>query len=570
VSARQKVGRARQVSPTLIADRYRLIQQLGQGGMGRVWRGYDEVLGREVAVKEVVAPPGVPEDERKRLRERSMREARAIARLNHANVIRVFDVVTTASGDPWIVMEYVKGKSLQEVMPVSPMWAATIGLGLLSALRAAHKAGITHRDVKPSNVLLASDGRVLLTDWGIATVPGDPNITQTGVMFGSPAYMAPERVHDSHAGPVSDLWSLGATLYAAVEGKSPYARATTMATLAALTTDPVPAAPHAGPLAPVLNGLLRKDPTLRMRPDEAERLLNVAKIAPAKPLPTKPVPATSKPAQPKPAQPKAAKAAPTPAKPKATAVMPRVRSAPPAPPAPVRQPARPAARPPVRRKPRRIRWLFLLGLLLLLLCIFKPWDDPDHQGQTPPASVPSVESSPSALAPSSAAPSSEEPSPEPSASPPPAGFQLPPGWTMVHDRTGFAVPVPNGWVAERDSAGRPRWRDPRNGTFLLIDQRRDPQPDPVQDWKNNEAARADSYRGYHRIRIEAVDYWDKAADWEFTYISNSGTRLHVLNRGFITAPDQAYSIYWSTTSRNWDAETQRLQVVLAGFQPARS
>jgi hypothetical protein len=139
----------------------------------------------------------------------------------------------------------------------------------------------------------------------------------------------------------------------------------------------------------------------------------------------------------------------------------------------------------------------------------------------------------------------------------------------VKDRTGFSIPIPNGWRAGHDRDGRPLWSDPDTGTFVLIDQRRDPQPDPVQDWKNNEAARRDGYADYHRIRIKAVDYWDKAADWEFTYTSD-GTPRHVNNRGFITAPDQAYSIYWSTHADKWDQEFQRLQVIFDGFKPARS
>jgi len=210
--------------PQLIGNRYRLVEPLGQGGMGRVWKARDEVLHRDVAIKELVPPPGLTEDERREMRERSLREARAIARLNHANVVRVFDVLRT-DGDPWIVMEYVPSRSLQDVLttdgPVSPTRAAEIGLGVLGALKAAHRAGVMHRDVKPGNVLLGEDGRVVLTDFGLATVPGDPNVTRTGLVLGSPAYIAPERARDGTFGPEADLWSLGATLYAAVEGQSP-------------------------------------------------------------------------------------------------------------------------------------------------------------------------------------------------------------------------------------------------------------------------------------------------------------------------------------------------------------
>ncbi|MEV4630956.1 protein kinase [Micromonospora sp. NPDC049523] len=265
--------------PQLIADRYRLVEPLGQGGMGRVWRARDEVLHRDVAIKELVPPPGLTTDERREMRERSLREARAIARLNNINVVRVFDVLRT-DADPWIVMEYVRSRSLQDALaadgPVSPGRAAEIGLGVLGALKAAHKAGVMHRDIKPGNVLLGEDGRVVLTDFGLATVPGDPNVTRTGLVLGSPAYIAPERARDGTAGPEADLWSLGATLYAAVEGQSPYARSSAIATLAALATEPPPPAKRAGPLKAVLNGLLRKDPAQRITADVAERLLRRA------------------------------------------------------------------------------------------------------------------------------------------------------------------------------------------------------------------------------------------------------------------------------------------------------
>ncbi|MET8835556.1 protein kinase [Micromonospora sp. NPDC004540] len=274
--------------PQLVADRYRLISPLGQGGMGRVWKARDEVLHRDVAIKELVPPPSLTPEERREMRERSLREARAIARLNNINVVRIFDVLRT-DGDPWIVMEYVASKSLQDTIaedgPVSPAKAVEIGLGVLGALKAAHKAGIMHRDVKPGNVLLGNDGRVVLTDFGLATIPGDPNVTRTGMVLGSPAYIAPERAKDGTAGPEADLWSLGATLYAAVEGKSPYARPSAIATLAALATEPLPPPKNAGPLKPVLQGLLRKDPEERITAEVAERMLRKAAGRRAKGIP---------------------------------------------------------------------------------------------------------------------------------------------------------------------------------------------------------------------------------------------------------------------------------------------
>jgi eukaryotic-like serine/threonine-protein kinase len=262
--------------PRIVADRYRLVEQLGQGGMGRVWLAHDDLLHRDVAIKEIVPPSGLTPVERQEMRERTLREARAIARLSHPNVVRIFDVLSR-DGDPWIVMEYVRGRSLQEVLatdgPLPVARVADIGLGVLAALRSAHRAGVLHRDVKPGNVLLGDDGRVVLTDFGLATVPGDPVVTRTGLVLGSPAYLAPERARDGSAGPEADMWSLGATLFAAVEGQSPYARPSAIATLAALATEPPAPAKRAGRLRPLLNGLLRKKPSERIPPVEAERLL---------------------------------------------------------------------------------------------------------------------------------------------------------------------------------------------------------------------------------------------------------------------------------------------------------
>ncbi|MDN3358071.1 serine/threonine-protein kinase [Actinomadura sp. DC4] len=256
----------------LLAGRYRLAEPLGRGGMGTVWRAHDEALGRTVAVKELSLPRGVAPDHRARLCERAIREARVSSRLRHASIIRVHDVI--AEDDrPWIVMELLAGRALDEAGPLPPARAAAIGLTVLEALGAAHAQGVLHRDVKPGNVFLCDDGRVVLADFGIASLAGDVSLTVAGGLVGSPGYIAPERLRDEPAGPPSDLWSLGATLYTAVEGRSPFERRTVAGVLGAVLTEEPRPPERAGPLAPVLLALLEKNPARRPPPEAARTLL---------------------------------------------------------------------------------------------------------------------------------------------------------------------------------------------------------------------------------------------------------------------------------------------------------
>ncbi|MCX3285529.1 protein kinase [Streptomyces sp. NEAU-H22] len=260
----------------LIAGRYRLAESIGSGGMGRVWRAHDEVLHRSVAIKELTAALYVSESEQAILLARTRAEARAAARINHSAVVTVHDVLEH-DGRPWIVMELVEGRSLADAVKeegrVEPREAARIGLWVLRALRAAHTAGVLHRDIKPGNVLLGRDGRVLLTDFGIAQIEGDTTITRTGEVVGSVDYLAPERVRGNDPGPSSDLWALGATLYTAVEGRSPFRRTTPLTTMQAVVEEEAAELRHAGPLTPVIISLLRKDPSTRPDVSEAEQML---------------------------------------------------------------------------------------------------------------------------------------------------------------------------------------------------------------------------------------------------------------------------------------------------------
>lgn len=262
----------------VIADRYRLLSPLGEGGMGTVWRARDELLHREVAVKEVRAPAGLPAPDVERMYARLEREAWAAARITDRNVVTVYDVVTE-DGRPWIVMELVRGLSLAEVLdaegPLAPSRAAHIGAEVLAALRAAHEAGVLHRDVKPGNVLISNDGRVVLTDFGIAMVEGSSALTMTGEVVGSPEFLAPERALGRTPGPESDLWSLGVLLYAAVEGASPFRHDTPLSTLRAIVDEELPPPRRAGPLAPVIEGLLRKEPAERLPAERAQEELRI-------------------------------------------------------------------------------------------------------------------------------------------------------------------------------------------------------------------------------------------------------------------------------------------------------
>ncbi|MFJ3986899.1 serine/threonine-protein kinase [Streptomyces fungicidicus] len=261
---------------SLVAGRYRLGDSIGSGGMGRVWRAHDEVLHRSVAIKELTAALYVSDSEQATLLARTRAEARAAARINHSAVVTVHDVLEH-DGRPWIVMELVEGRSLADAVKdeerVEPREAARIGLWVLRALRAAHTAGVLHRDVKPGNVLLGRDGRVLLTDFGIAQIDGDTAITRTGEVVGSVDYLAPERVRGHDPGPASDLWALGATLYTAVEGTSPFRRTSPLTTMQAVVEEEAGAPRHAGPLAPVIGALLRKDPAGRPDAARAEQML---------------------------------------------------------------------------------------------------------------------------------------------------------------------------------------------------------------------------------------------------------------------------------------------------------
>ncbi|MHC3467898.1 serine/threonine-protein kinase [Streptomyces sp. 7R007] len=289
----------------LLAGRYRVVAQLGRGGMGVVWRAVDEVLGREVAVKELRTYNDADAPELADLRLRMQREARAAARVRHPGVVAVHDVAEV-DGRPLIVMELIDGPSLDDVLrerTLDPREAAEIGAGVMDALAAAHRAGVLHRDVKPGNILLDRSGRVVLTDFGIATMedPGDgsaTHLTRSGELVGSLDYLAPERAQGADPGPASDVWALGATLYAAVEGASPFRRTSTYSTLTAIVAEPLPEPRRAGPLGPVLRRLMDKRPESRPEAEQARDLLRTVATTVVTDTPTTTLRPTSPPRQP--------------------------------------------------------------------------------------------------------------------------------------------------------------------------------------------------------------------------------------------------------------------------------
>lgn len=264
-------------SERLLAGRYRLRAVIGRGGMGAVWRARDELLNRDVAVKEIVWPAHLDAEEREMARRRAVREAQLAARVRHPNVVGVYDIVE--EGDrPFIVMELVPFRSLRDAVaedgPMPPAEAARVGLNVLAALRAVHEVGVVHRDVKPANILLGPEGQVVLADFGIAKAADSPALTISGVLLGSPSYLAPERARGGRAGAAADMWALGASLFTAVEGYPPFERDGVLASLTAVVADELKPSPQAGPLWPVIEGLLLKDPAVRLDAAGAEQMLH--------------------------------------------------------------------------------------------------------------------------------------------------------------------------------------------------------------------------------------------------------------------------------------------------------
>jgi eukaryotic-like serine/threonine-protein kinase len=544
----------------LLAGRYRLDAIIDRGGMGAVWRAHDELLNRDVAVKEIVWPPQMDAAEREAARRRAVREAQMAARIHHPNVVRVYDILED-SDRPCIVMELVSYPSLRDVLrqdgPLSPADAARVGLGVLAALRAAHEVGVVHRDVKPANILIGPRGRIVLADFGIAKSIDSPALTASGVLVGSPAYIAPERARGGSAGTAADLWGLGASLYAAVEGQAPFQRGSVLASLTAVVADEPDPPAHAGPLEPVINGLLRKDPGARLGTDEAEQLLR--RIAGEEQL----IPGMRDRDDSQ-----------------QTARLEEVAL----------PPAAATGRGGPRRTHPRLAALAAAAAIIAIVAGIAFLAARPHSHQT--ASRTGLQARPTTIAPTSAVPApaprassarahsassapahsvSTTPARAPTGSPPGASGHggVPAGYYRFTDPTGFSIGVPAGWQISH--VGHYVYiRDPANrGIFLIIDQSDQPKPDPLADWRQQASARQSSYPGYRLIMLRAIRYpqAQKAADWEFSYDSD-GVVTQVLNRNILANAHHAYALYWSTPASQWDANYHFFQVFAATFQPA--
>ncbi len=625
--------------------------------MGVVWRAHDELLDRTVAVKEVRYSSALGE-EVQLLNRRTMREARAAARFEHPNVIVVYDVIEE-DDQPWIVMQLVPSKSLGAVIkqdgPLPPGRVAEIGLAVLEALHSAHEAGVLHRDVKPENVLLADDGRVVLTDFGIATLETETQLTMTG-LAGTPAFIAPERLRGLPARRESDLWALGATLHTAVEGRAPHERGMVMATMnAVLNEDPDPA-PHAGPLAPVIAGLLAKEPEHRLTYAEAARMLREIirqtraaedgpdvddtptdptlravpaedprpaarperrprlwrrPAAPATPA-VPPVPPASSPASaqggaatppetgarlspdagaarqdsPRQGEPGETPESPkTPETPKATAAeSPRPSGAGtprtvPSPSATARQ-----TEPSTEGEPAPRRVLPMAVAVATAIAVVagvggwlglrsaaqqeRPQDRPTATGA---ASSPAASQAPATP---SAQPTTPSPSASPSPSPTPSPSQqagaLPEGWKMYKDEElGFSVGLPKGWKPYKRNGPQVYFRGPGTApnAFLMIEDGGKAKSDPYEDWIRQEPVLKHNFGGYKKLHIKRVDYMKDAADWEFTWKTNSG-KCRVRNRGFVTDNGRAYALYWHNLDSRWKKDLHFFDSFAATFKPA--
>ncbi|MEV8399021.1 serine/threonine-protein kinase [Streptomyces niveus] len=609
----------------LLAGRYRLGEVLGRGGMGTVWRAVDETLGRTVAVKELRFPTSIDEDEKRRLITRTLREAKAIARIRNNGAVTVYDVVDE-DDRPWIVMELIEGKSLAEVVRedgiLTPKRAAEVGLAVLDVLRSAHREGILHRDVKPSNVLISEDGRVVLTDFGIAQVEGDPSVTSTGMLVGAPSYISPERARGKKPGPAADLWSLGGLIYASVEGCPPYDKGSAIATLTAVMTEPLDPPKNAGALEEVIYGLLAKDPALRLDDAGARALLqdvidtpdpselpepaaDATRVVALPPIPPEPAPRTKGRTREAAASGSVAGAGAAGAAGTATAA------------APPSVPAAGAARPAATRAsltdvvPRRtlmiIAGVVVLAILAVVLAVAlngdsdnsakgdtgkddtaasagasaggdtkggagdtagqdKQQDSAKSDGDTTPSegSSSGKDSGTDNSGPGSGDSGSDSGS---------DGKGLPDDFKTVTDKQfRFSMAMPDDFRRTGTAGQSSGGIYSESGEFprVQVDFNAKPTNDAKRAWEQLEAQIKGSLGNYKRLGIKSVEFngYPTVADWEFER-DQSGERVRVLNRGFKVDATHGYAIMITCKADEWDDDDCRTlrETAYSTFKP---
>ena len=479
--------------------------------MGSVWLADDTVLKREVAIKEIEFPIGLSLTETHALRARAMREARAAAGLSSPSVVTIFDVIQQEDHG-YIVMEFVGAPTLAQVVqaegPLSPERAAEIGLDILTALEAAHEKGIVHRDVKPANVMIPDGGRAKLADFGIASVKDDPKITATGIVLGSPQFMAPEQASGQGTGPKTDLWALGATLYFAVEDDLPFDRGETIPTLAAVVHDPPRPMIHAGSLEPTIRALLEKDP--EDRPDAGTLRRALEEVAGA--------------------------AVPVAVEPRVLPVGPEVR----------------------RGRPRRRSALGPIAALLLLLiagaaiAFLVTRDD----GREP---SPRADRSPTG---NGGAPNAED------GGGGGAVATVPASWVTYEDEAGgFTIQHPPNWEVTPSGDTQIDISHPTNGTYIRVAWTSSPGPSAVDAWEAQSESFGASHANYDEIQITPTRFkgTDNAAIWEFTY-SEGGADLHAVDLGFVVR-GYGYALNFQTHAENWASSQDLFEAFKASFRP---
>lgn len=512
-----------------ISGRYRLRSEIGSGGMGTVWHAEDTLLQRDVAVKEVALPPAVAAGESDAIRKRVLREARAAAALNHPNAVTVFDVIEE-DGKAFIVMECIAGRTLDDIVkkqgPLGDDRVREIADDILSVLEAAHAAGIVHRDIKPANVMITSDGQTKVADFGIASVKDDPKITASGLVLGSPSYMAPEQATQGESGPEADLWGLGATMYFALEGVPPFERQGPIPTLTAVVGDAHRPFQTNSTLVPVIEALLAKDPATRPSPSAVRSLL-ADRSTPMTTAPVVDAPTTIHLDE---------------------------------------EPATQTAAPDRRETGRRLGgWLLAAGAVVLLV-VLVAWfattrdtadvadrDTKPQQNNAPAAGSDSSDTAEDADADTgtdgdSAAVRSE--------------------WTTYEDpTTGYTLQYPATWEI-RDAGGTAiDFADPETGTYLRVAYRSPPGPSLIGAWEDLSATLAAQKADYQELALYETTYQGMdAAVLEFTY--TEGTALHAIDLAFIT-PDGEYgmALNFQTHAEDWESSQELFEQLKAGFRP---